>query len=199
MFIIIKRLNKIKYKELYEYVEGLCKAMGIHKKVGMKITDSKFMTGLVYCSNYIELTKPLINIYDSKPFVVKLIIAHELVHLKYKDYGIKRAWWTILLTSKCCVKILLQESRADIEGASYSGLTNEEIHEAHMIMKNYNKELYKSYEYKFGYASRDKRSYYSRKYKQLNDEAIIEIITDYCNSKKIIILKFAKEFLQQCK
>jgi hypothetical protein len=181
-----KELDKVKYKEIYEYIDKLYNEMNLNKKVRVNIINSKYMAGLAHGTRSIDLTKPLIDIYNKSPYVVKLVIAHELVHIKYKDDSLKRAWWTFILTKKARVNILMQESRADIEGAYFSKLSHDEISKTHMIQKQYNEQTSVSHkEFKYGYASRERRSQYCNKFNCLNITAIDEIIEDFCRALRI--------------
>lgn len=184
-----QKLNKYKYKDIYEYTENICTEIKIKQEIRITIFNSKYMSGSAKGTKNLSLSTALLELYGKNNKVIQLVISHELAHIKNKDTSfkscIKRITWDIMGTKKSISKSLLQELRADIEGSTYSHLNNDEIDSSHMIIKFHNERLraYKDYEY--GYTTREKRSYYSQKYTVLNENAIEEIINDYCLVKKI--------------
>lgn len=195
MSMFTKRLDKVKYDNLYSFIDNICKDMGITKKIKFTIVKNKVMTGFAY-KRKVEITKPLINMYAQYPFLIKLVMAHELSHIKNNDYRLQNLWINLCSSKINHAKILLRESRADIEAAYYSKLTNKEIDEAHMILNNFNNHKNDYKEYKYGYASRERRSYYSQKYHKFDNEAFTEILNDYCNTLNI---KDAEKLIKSCK
>lgn len=113
---------------------------------------------------------------DSQPNVVKFILAHEFIHLIQEElFSLYRA-----LLPKCYKPVvLLQELRANINGAALAGLLNEEFRETQILLWIYEGNMRKQLTYERGYPSRMQNIKFACKYNRYNDEAAYELINDY--------------------
>jgi hypothetical protein len=184
-----KVLDKEVYKDIYEYTRKIQKSMNISEEIVINMYDSKYIDGHTKNSYSIGLSMPLLSFYEKNIEVVKLVICHELAHIKNNDTSfsslMRRMKWDMFNTKKALAKSLLQELRADIEGSTYSQLSDEEIYSAHMIIDKFNSKFRTYTDYEYGYPIREKRAYYSIKYKELNADAKEEILNDYFSFMRI--------------
>lgn len=181
-------------------ITSLCNELNIKSNLGYKPKiyrekDRKIATGTAGVKN-IYLTRRLLDELEVRRDVVKAVLAHEIIHLKYKDTAsnLKRIY---SLYSKEFMGIkLLHEVRANIEGYSLTGFTDDKINEIEMYLKgvNKNKDDKKS-NYDTGYPSRKQVVAYARKYDEMSIELAEKILLDFCHIQKI---KNEKAFITKC-
>jgi ABC-type ATPase with predicted acetyltransferase domain len=170
-------MKKEKKKKIKEIIKEICNEMGI-KSSHVLYSMERTLGGRVYMPFFIELTSATANQIEENCNAIRLIIAHELIHVKYRDFGLGRAIMDFRHNLIDNARILLVECRADIEGAYYSKVDKSQIFDSFMYIKEFNKD--KPFVYYNGYPSREKRSYYATKYTSLTEEAKEEILGDYC-------------------
>lgn len=183
-----RRLDKEKYRELYEWIYEISNKIGVVvKKVYVK--KSELICGGRAGLNNIYISDKLLARYSEDPHIAKLVICHEIAHIKNKDTSLRGSLealiWGLIGTERAVIKMLLRETRANIEGAAISGLSKEEIIDAYKTVEEHNKKVECFTEYKFGYPSRDKRAKYSIKYNEFNKAAVDEITKDYYDTKNM--------------
>lgn len=151
---------------------------------------SNIATGSATVTKSIVLTKRLIEELDSRPEVVRAVLAHEFIHLKYMDPRTNlnrlftpRGW---LIFSKESMGIsLLHEIRANIEGYALTGYSGKLIEDIEMYLKDINRNKDKEFQYKLGYPSREQAAQYAKNYRVMNRQIATEILNDYCEIRNI--------------
>ncbi|MFC5591556.1 M48 family metalloprotease [Sporosarcina soli] len=153
--------------------------------------NSKIATGFATVSKSIVLNKRLLNELNSRPEVVKAVLAHEFIHLKYMDprANLKRLFtprgWLIVSKESMAI-CLLHEIRANIEGYALTDFPREMIKEIEMYLKAVNGNKDKESQYKLGYPSREQAAQYAQNYKIMTKQIAVEVLDDYCDLRKIL-------------
>jgi len=180
-----------KYPEIASMRSDFCSMLNLNYQP--KITsnrNSNIATGSATVTKSIVLTKRLLDELYSRPEVVRAVLAHEFIHLKYMDPRANlnrlftpRGW---LIFSKEAMGIsLLHEIRANIEGYALTGYSGELIEDIEMYLKDINKNKDKESHYKLGYPSREQAAQYAKNYSIMTRQIAVEILNDYCEIRNI--------------
>ncbi|MED4404090.1 M48 family metalloprotease [Metabacillus fastidiosus] len=82
-------LSRKRYSEIYEEIERIRERLGINKPVYLKVNSSRlsesYLTNGYVIGRNVILTNTLIKAWNKHPHIVRGILAHEMVHIKYKD------------------------------------------------------------------------------------------------------------------
>lgn len=180
-----------KYPEIASMRAEFCSKLNFDYQP--KITsnrNSKIATGTATVTKSIVLNKRLLDELNSRPEVVRAVLAHEFIHLKYKDpsKNLKRFFtstgWLVLSKESMGIS-LLHEIRANIEGYALTGFSGDIIEDIEMHLKAINRNKDKESQYKVGYPSREQAAQYAQNYKIMNRQIATEILNDYCELRKI--------------
>ncbi|WP_379134413.1 hypothetical protein [Paenibacillus sp. sgz500958] len=166
-----------KYPELYQWITEFQEKTKFKRKIKLIYTNDKGGLGRVTALGNIKLQKKFIECFmDSQPNVVKFILAHEFIHLIQEELF---SLYRVLLPKCYKPVVLLQELRANINGAALAGLLNEEFRETQILLWIYEGNMRKQLTYECGYPSRIQNIKFACKYNRYNDEAGYELINDY--------------------
>ncbi|WP_414854256.1 hypothetical protein [Brevibacillus sp. IT-7CA2] len=146
--------------------------------------------------NGIKFTTAVIEDYIEQPYVLRFFAAHELVHIKYKEYGFLQALkstWASYSSAfgikgplrKGNAQILLSEMRANLEGASYAKLTPIELIMSQDAVQERNNDSVRPKSYNVGYPDREMIKEYAHRYQQLTETVAYDILLEYCTQLKI--------------
>ncbi|WP_413025104.1 M48 family metalloprotease [Paenibacillus taichungensis] len=144
-------------------------------------------TGRVEDESTIYLTDSLISNYYVDPLPFRYVLGHELVHIKYNDFG-KRIVWLGFKTVFSNVKraeSLLIETRADMLSYKYNDFSFVEVKGVLTTLKKNEKGKEKSRTYKQGYPSRSLLIEAMREYKDFSPEFIDYILEDFCSFQNV--------------
>lgn len=188
-------LDKEKYQKVYKKAEVIKNALGIKAEVQLKEMYSDILNGEFSLRGSVRLSKPLLRLLGTKyEKTIYFILAHELVHLKYKDSGLKLLTWNVMglfKVNKGNALIVLMEMRATIEANAILGLSNQEIDDIQMYMQERNKSKIGKTSYKLGYPDRYKIADFSKRYKFFDEIVMKELLDDFC---EVMNVKNKEEF-----
>lgn len=177
--------------EISSWCKEFCSALNFSYHPIIKSNrNTKIASGTATVTKSIVLNKRLIDELYSRPEVVKAVLAHEFIHLKYSDpkANLKRLFTLrgLLLFSKESMGIsLIHEIRANIEGYALASLSGEIIEDIEMYLKAINQNKDNESQYKLGYPSREQAAQYAQNYKIMTRQIAEEILDDYCEVRKI--------------
>lgn len=175
------------YTDLYSELEILKEKMEINRQVNIHSFRSDMFTGRVEDESTIYLTDSLISNYNVDPLSFRYVLGHELVHIKYNDFG-KRIVWLGFKTVFSNIKraeSLLIETRADMLSYKYNNFTIVEVERILATLKEKEKGKEKKRTYKIGYPSRSLLTEVMSKFDDFSPQFIDYILEDFCTFQKV--------------
>ncbi|KAA6448316.1 hypothetical protein DX932_31375 [Bacillus cereus] len=191
-------LKKEDNPRIYNVVDKFSAKLGIKDIVVYERDSKPFAKQYTGQATSKGLVFPSVLIRDAQlyPHVFKFFAGHELIHFNHKEYGPKQALNSTIATfcnsvkikgplHKDNAKVLLQEMRANIEGAVIAELNNSEIIDAQVLAQNKNNDPLIPASYKAGYPDRNMISNFCTKYKKFDESVARIILDDFCDKMHI--------------
>ncbi|PFA93004.1 hypothetical protein [Bacillus cereus] len=179
---------------IYNVVDKFSAKLGIKDIVVYERNSKPFSKQYTGLATSKGLVLPSVIIRDAQlyPHVFKFFVGHELIHFYHKEYGSKQAYNSFIAKlgtlfkikgpmQKDNAKVLLQEMRANIEGAVIAELSNSEIIDAQILAQNKNNDPLIPASYKVGYPDRNMISNFCTKYKKFDESVARIILDDFCD------------------
>ncbi|MEX3625013.1 M48 family metalloprotease [Viridibacillus arvi] len=196
--------KKLLHTEIFKEKEQVCNKLNINcEKIKLGVSSTKGLTGsaaIFFGNEFVHLNKNLLKWWKSDKDVVRTVLAHELVHIKYKDPSFRNGIVTRLKTlfsKKAQALVLLMEMRADVEGIATLKLSSTEIERIQMILREFNYSPSKKDSYKLGYPDRYQITEFASKYKVFDDVAKEELLTDFCKVRNINNSRFIEQVIKE--
>ncbi|MFC7371122.1 hypothetical protein ACFQPF_05485 [Fictibacillus iocasae] len=122
-----------------QYINQMChmaEKLQMTQQVKLK-TEKNRVPGARASGNTIYLRSGLLQNETLPPAAITFVIAHELIHIHYRETGWNRAKQNLLSfcgNKKASALILLSELRANIEGRKLANLTPDEVENSLTLM-----------------------------------------------------------------
>ncbi|MCA1066150.1 hypothetical protein QTG56_25210 (plasmid) [Rossellomorea sp. AcN35-11] len=196
----MSKISRKKYTRLYTQVDDLKRTLDINQSFSLKSYKSDIIDGAATPFNNIRLSKPVLDLYGTEfENALYFMLAHELVHIKFNDSGLKRGWWALTGTfgnNRSRALILLMETRANVMANASLGFSDEQIIKIQTHIQEHNNNPKGKDSYKLGYPDRTSISDFSCKYREFNEDLMRELLEDFCRVMNINNDKFIVDVIE---
>ncbi|MFE5321616.1 M48 family metalloprotease [Paenibacillus sp. NPDC056579] len=190
-----KKNDPSRHQKLFSDFKNLLIKLNMRNNIGLKVYKDPLYNGIAGNEKYILISDSLVRLYDQNPAAVRCMMAHELTHVKYRDFGLYKAmigFGVAFGVNYCRAINLLMEIRAEVEAYRINQFTSEEFKVIHNTFKQHNTNSKKIKSYEVGYPDRDSTVELCIKHKKFSSALIDELLMDFCmnmnveNSEKLI-------------
>lgn len=210
--------------EMEAFMNELAKEMGIHElRIKLKKWHVSDITGRMILTNSggnVELSKVSFVLWSENDNLAKYLMAHELVHLKYRDATTNAQKEGLLSKYEGNAVNLLSEIRAEIESAKNLRTLEGDSFDLESVYQTIHKYNYRlkllqrissKPEFKYedglktvklgrlfcqGYASYKMISHYTNRYNAFTEEAQIELLNTFYDVLALDIQKDKDDFIR---
>ncbi|RTR26599.1 hypothetical protein EKG37_21255 [Robertmurraya yapensis] len=202
------KLNEEKYEIIYRKTEEFKQKLGIPKEIKLVLySDSDYpLDGNNPRGTTVELTQGILDLLGTEnEHVLFFMLAHELIHVKYKDTSFKRATWVIMSecgNDKANALICLMEMRANVLASSLVGLSESEIRDGQAFLQRVNNTSEGKASFVKGYPDRQFIADYCVRFKDFTEVIVDEILMDFKKIMNVNTTDFSEKvktiFFKKC-